>query len=246
MQKKTLFDELRPFTETGFREIYKRFIYINCRTLLDEMLPGELDDHITGIIAYCYIDKTEGISFRPVLLAAMSKMSMQVFTFPHQEDTIFVLRLRRGDVQKGELHEYGRHMYIYGVDPDKLAFFDLSVLNVPFEKFSDFQDMIDTSYDPGPDVEELRSEKYAYLDQFRHEFYPDDVRALLFTKENGLEEVWVRLMFRHENELFGRLLNEPYKNYGCHEGTIIGLVLVKSGDDRVLIFNGSTVELAEN
>ena len=246
MQKKNLFDELKLFSETGFREIYKRFIYINCRKLLDEMLPGELDDHITGIFAYCYIDKDEGISFRPVLLAAMSEMSIQVFTFPHQEDTIFVLRLRSGDVKMSELHQNGRHMYLYGVDPDKYAYIDLSVLNVPVEEYSEFKDMIDTSYDPSPDVEELRSEKYAYLDQFRHDLYPDDVRALLFKKENGIEEVWVRLMFRHENELFGRLLNEPYKDYGCHEGTIIGLVLAKSGDDRVLIFNGRTAELAES
>ena len=240
-----LFDELKLFSDVSFREIYKRFIYIHCREILDEMLPGEIDDDITGIFAYCYIDKTEGLSFRPVLLAAMKEMSIQVFTFPHQEDTIFILRLRHDKGLKSEVHENERHMYLHAIDPGKYSFIDLSVLNVPVEDYAEFKDMIDSSYDAGPDVEELRSDKYEYLDQFRHELYPDDVRALLFKKENGIEEVWVRLMFANGKELFGTLLNEPYRDYGCHEGTIIGLVIAQAGEKQVLIFNGRTAELAK-
>lgn len=210
------------------------------------MLPGELDDDITGIFAYCYIDKTEGLSFWPVLLAAMKEMSIQVFTFPHQADTIFILRLRQDRGLKSELHENGRHMYLYAIDPGKYSFIDLSVLNVPVEDYTAFKDMIDSTYDAGPDVEELRSEKYEYLDQFRHELYPDDVRALLFKKGNGMEEVWVRLMFANGKELFGTLLNEPYQDYGCHKGTIIGLVITETKEKQVLIFNGRTAELVKS
>ncbi len=242
MRKENLFDELKVFSDVGFREIYKRFLYIDCRELLDEMLPGEVDDPVTGVFAYCYIDREEGISFRPVLLAAMSKTSVRVSQFPHQEDTIFILRLRRGDIAMGELHEEGVHLYLYAIDPDQYAFMDLSVLNIPVEDYAEFKEMIDDIYDPGPEVEELRSEKYEYLDQFRHEYYPDDVRAVLFEEENGAEEVWVRLMFPHENALFGQLLNEPDQDYGCHEGTIIGLDLVKAGENDILVFNGMAAE----
>ena len=37
---------------------------------------------------------------------------------------------------------------------------------------------------------------------------------------------------------FGELLNEPYRDQGCHQGMLIGLEEVKSDDDTFLIFNG--------
>ena len=61
----TLFDVMRLMSEVNFREMYRKYIYINCRELLDKMLPGEVDDSITGMVAYCYIDETEGLSLRP-------------------------------------------------------------------------------------------------------------------------------------------------------------------------------------
>ena len=245
MKESSLYDELKPFSSVGFREIYKRFIYIHCREILDEMLPDELDDDITGIFAYCYIDETEGLSFRPVLLAAMKETTIQVFTFPHQEDTFFVLRLRPGKVKMSEMHQNGRHMYLFALDPEKYSFIDLSLLNVPVDEYSDFKAMIDSTYDATPEVEELRTTRYQILDQFRHESYPDDVKAVLFSKDIGLEQVWVRLMFAHEKEFYGVLLNEPYKDFGCHEGTIIGLAVTLIKDKPILLFTGRTAEAVE-
>ena len=58
----------------------------------------------------------------------------------------------------------------------------------------------------------------------------------------GLELVWVRLLFVHEKEFYGVLLNEPYKDYGCHEGTIIGLVVARLKEKPILLFHGRTAE----
>ena len=240
MNKKNLYEEMRFFSEVNFREIYKRFIYIHCREALEKLLPGELDDAITGIIAYCYIDKDQGISFRPVLLATLAGLSIKVFTFPHQEDTIYIFRLREGVGTMNEYHNENRHMLLYTLDPVKNSFIDMSVLNFQGEDFTAFKEMIDTTYDAGSEVENLRSKKYEFLDPFRNELFPDDVRVLLYSKENGVEQVWVRLILTHGKEFFGLLLNEPYQDYGCHKGTIIGFVLTKSGEKSVLIFNGRT------
>ncbi len=87
----TLCDELKTFSQVGFRDIYKKFIYIHCRELLDEMMPGELSEDITGVIAYCYIDRTEGISFRPIMIAAMKLETLQVFDYPDHENTIYTM-----------------------------------------------------------------------------------------------------------------------------------------------------------
>lgn len=237
----TLYDEMISFSKiSNFRQIYKKFIYIDCRELLDTMLPGEIEGNITGIFAYCYVDRTEGISFRPLLLAAMREDSIQVFTFPHQEDTIFVLRLRDGEVKMSEFHNDDKHMYLYAVDPSKYSFIDLDILNVNTDEFSDFKEMIDSNYDVDDMVEEFRvDDKWTFLDKYRNFTYPDDVQALLFSEKNGIEQVWVRLTFATQNdEVFGELLNEPYQDYGCHEGTLIELVETNAGDEKVLVFTG--------
>lgn len=238
----TLYDELKTFSQVSFREIYKKFIYIHCRELLDEMMPGELEASISGVIAYCYIDRTGGLSFRTIMIAAMKPESLQVFVYPHCNDTIYVLRLRDGVVKMSELHEGDKHMYLYGVNKNKYQFFDLSLVNFDTESFREIKNQVDTNYDAGDMVEEFRSEEWSFLDKYRNDMYPDDVQALLYSKENGIEQVWVRLTFMTQNnEIFGELLNEPYQDYGCHKGMLIELMEVKAKDDKVLIFTGRMV-----
>ena len=143
---KTLFDELISFSETGFRDIYQRFIYIHCRELLDVIIPGELDESITGLVAYCYIDRTEGLSFRPIMISSVIEHNLRVFTFPHLENTVYVLRLRDGEHQMSELHIGDNHMYLYAIDPDKYRFFDMSVVGFDIESFREIKEDIDSTY----------------------------------------------------------------------------------------------------
>lgn len=234
----TLFDELKPFVGANFRELYQKFVYIDCKELLDVMLPGEVPDDITGVFAYGYIDSTEGLSFRPFSLAKMSAGTMQVFTFPHQEDTIFILRIREKIIKMSEVHNGNKHMYLYAVDPKKYHYFDLQLLNFPIEKYAEFKADIDANYKVDEHREKLRSSNFSFLDQFRNGSYPDDVSVLLVSENNGIEQVWVRMLFAAEKEIFGELLNEPYQDYGCHEGEIIGFAVAKAEEDRVLVYTG--------
>lgn len=237
-----IFDKMKLFHEANFREIYQKFIYIDCRDLLDEMLPGEIDDDITGVVAYGYIDATEGMSFRPFMLVKLTETAMQVFTFPHQEDTIFVLRLRSDVVRMSELHNGNKHLYLYGVNPYKYHFINLSAFNFPVEDFSELKESIDANYGVDEDKERLRTEEFAFLDQFRNDMYPDDVSVLLYEEGNEIEQVWVRTAFAAEKEIFGELLNEPYQDFNCHEGDLIGFVMAKSGEDKVLVYTGHVAE----
>lgn len=238
---KTLFDELKMLSAVNFRELYQRFVYIHCRELLDEMMSGEIEDGITGVLAYCYIDSVEGISFRPFMLAAMTEETLQVFTMPHIEDTIYVLRLRDGRAKMSELHDAGHHMYLYAVDPEIYMFFDLSIVNFDTESFQDIKEEIDRGYDAGANKEVLRAEEYSSLDKYRHPWYPDDVQVLLYDKEKGGEKVWVRLeVATGENCYLGELLNEPYQDYGCHTGMLIEFTEFGAGEDALLVFSGRT------
>lgn len=241
----TLFDELKLFHGTNFRDLYQKFIYIDCKELLDEIFPGEIDEEITGLFAYCYIDATEGLSFRLFMLAKMNATSMQVFTLPHQENTIYILRLREDVVKMSEAHEGDKHLYLYAINPHKNHYIDLSVLNLPVEDFVEIKESVDENYKVNDDRELLRSENFSFLDLFRNELYPDDVRVLLYREGIGIEQVWVRAMFIAEKEIFGELLNEPYQDYACHEGDLIGFVVAKAGDDKVLVYTGHIAEKVE-
>ncbi|MBR2562194.1 MAG: hypothetical protein IKE31_08610 [Eubacterium sp.] len=233
-------DEFKLLSNVNFRKIYKKVLYVDCRDVLEKMFSDELEDNITGIVAYCYIDEQEGLSLRPLMLASLLENGIQVFTFPHQDDTIYILRLRTGSMNMSEIHRGNRHMYIYGLDQETHSFFDVKILNFPVEDNKAFIDDINNTYDADPALEELRTDKYAYLDQFRQISYPDDVSAILYKEGNELEQVWVRLMFTIENEFFGKLLNEPNQDFGCHQGTIIGLSLAKGKQKDLLVFNGRT------
>ena len=137
-------------------------------------------------------------------------------------------------------------MYLYGINPDRYEFFDLSIVDFDMESFSEVKDHIDEIYDAGEYVEELRSDKYTFLDEHRNNMFPDDVKALLIGKENGIEQVWVRLTFvTRDNEIFGELLNEPYRDYGCHEGDLIEIQEVNVKDGKVLVFTGRMAERKE-
>lgn len=86
---------------------------------------------------------------------------------------------------------------------------------------------------------DLRSDRFAFLDNYRHPRFPDDVQALLYREENGIEQVWVRLTFAtKDNELFGELLNEPCRDYGCHAGDLIEIEETDTGDEKVLVSTG--------
>lgn len=242
----TLYDELRLLADVNFREIYKQFLYIDCKELLDEMMPGEIAEDITGIFAYSYIDGTEGISFRPFMLAKMDEVTMQVFTFPHQEDTMYILRLRDGEVKMSEVHQNNRHMYLYALAPNKYHFINLDVINAPLDDYQEFKEYIDRTYDVDEDRELLRSEQFSFLDAFRNISYPDDVTVLLFDKEKGIEQVWVRTVMAADKEIFGELLNEPYQDFGCHEGELIGFVVARNGDEKVLVHTGHVARRADS
>lgn len=53
--------------------------------------------------------------------------------------------------------------------------------------------------------------KLTFLDSLRSLDYPDDIQVLLRQKGIQIEQVWVKCFAYTEDELFGKLLNEPTK-----------------------------------
>ena len=55
--------------------------------------------------------------------------------------------------------------------------------------------------------------------------------------------MWVRLSALTQNdEILGILLNEPFNDYGCHEGSLIEIAESKETKDSFLYFTGRMAE----
>lgn len=79
-----------------------------------------------------------------------------------------------------------------------------------------------------------------YLDKFRHYDCPDDVLAVLYLQGMKPERIWVRpVQFIGDNEgrhyFFAKLLNEPFSDYGVHNGEQVVLVIDKQGEEDIAI-----------
>lgn len=240
-----IYDELKRIINVNFREVYEKFIYLDCKNLIEKMFPGEVEESITGLVAYCYIDREEGLSFRPIYTAALKEDSMQIFALPHMEDTLYILRLREEEGLMSEFHNKNHHMYLYTIKTDKARFFDVSIAGIDTNELQAIAEEINESYSCSEELKVLRSAEYTLLDPFRHPAFPDDVNVIV-ANDSKLERVWVRLIFGTEDDtVFGSLLNEPYNEMGCHKGDIIELALTTISDEKVLFFTGRTATLKE-
>ena len=205
-----LFSELRPVKDTGFREFYHRFVYIECRDVLERLMGDFLNDDDTGAIAYGYIDEQAGLSFQIVKVAAIKDNHICF----------------RDSIEKAML------IMRYG-SLEKARFVDLAQTDVDTKQFADFEQIIREHYDTdNQEKEQLR--ELAFLDSSRHPEYPDDLAVLLLHEDHQPEQVWVRGDHLTENEIRGTLLNEPNADFGVHHGDSIQIIPYKQDDGSIV------------
>lgn len=107
------------------------------------------------------------------------------------------------------------------------------------KRFEDHIRVIEECYYSADSTEETRN--HTSIDAFRHSFYPDDVRAILFSQNYNPEQVWVRLKAHigckdNLDGFVGQLLNTPFeKGYGLSSGDEV-LVAVVTNSDEDLCF----------
>ena len=81
--------------------------------------------------------------------------------------------------------------------------------------------------------------KRADLDRFRAPGYFDDVSVILCSNDRELipEGVWVRLEGQSDDgaSLRGTLLNEPYSDFGVHEGEMVTVCFAEGEEGRILV-----------
>ena len=207
------------FKEIGFRGVYHRFWAIDINDKISKSCREFPDiEKANCLLLYGYIDHDAGTTMEVI---ACGNKDNNVFSFYDAPDDIRSF-IRIGAIENETLYD----------------------LNDIFDELKErYKDKIEVpnSYKASPELMETR--RIAVLDASRHEHYPDDIQLYLKTKEENIEVCWVRIEGVADKTFFGRLLNEPYKDSGCHEGDIIEFHIYETEEGKfVCVSEGKTLK----
>lgn len=204
------------YKDTGFRALYKNFIVFPLKDSLKRCIedyPGA--DKANCILTYGYIDHEAGLTME--ILAAGIKDGGG-FTFFDTSSEVKAM-IRVGSVIEDEF---------FIIDDE-----DGSLSRRYSEKLEILED-----YAVSDEIEETR--KMAFLDKSRHEYYPDDVMVYLIKEGLNPEGCWVRLTGLGDHFFKGKLLNEPYFDFGCRSGDAINFFAQKPQNGDIILFADMT------
>ena len=179
------------YSKVGFREIYHKFCLFQMTDTIRKALqffPGA--DEANAVLTYGYIDHEAGLTVE--ILCACKKDGDDISLAEGNDEVRSFIRIR-------------------AIKDVKFKHIDPRI----GERFKKKMGTI-RHYDPEGD-EGLRDQDD--LDHLRHEYNIDDMLVIL--RKNGEEKgegVWVRIEGFTEMFIIGKLLNEPYADYGYHEG----------------------------
>lgn len=202
-------------SRTRDREIVNRWAVAEINGAVSDLLSGKglLLPDADSCIGYFYVDHEEGILFR-----------------------IHSLCRRRPDTLPEIIHHFKDHGEGLIIISDDVGSYTLlsgeDLQNLPIVEEQRWM----LYYEPEM-LHTLR--KRVDIDRFRAPVYFDDVSVLLFTTDKVIqpELVWVRLNSQSEDGMSfqGTLLNEPYSNYGVHEGGMLTVRLDEQEGEWVMV-----------
>ncbi len=199
--------------EIFFREMYHQICLLTGAEVVSlvnvrKVFDFPPEEKIDGWLTYAYIDDAT-LVFEILAGARLLGERVKVFPASYKKS----VKLNRGQVDDAELkilsNEYS------------LAFRDR------------VQMIIDKSFN---DEAREQTRLIKTLDAFRHPHYPDDVVVYFLSAEHKPELLWVRCLSVDENILTGKLLNEPTKNFGCHEGDSIKFGVAQVKEQNILLY----------
>lgn len=198
------------FNETGFRPFYHHICAMELTDKLRKRLKNCPDiEKATHAVVYGYIDPEKGLMLE-VLGAGKQAPKNFYFKDPYE----------------------GRRISIRIED----------VSDVPFLWFEKTEPRFNKKY--APRIEKLKqyavsedlekSREFEFLDASREPSFPDDIRVRFQKEGLNPEECWVRLTGLGEHELIGKLLNQPYQDFGVSEGDTVVFFTHKESDETII------------
>ena len=198
------------FNETGFRPFYHQVCALELNDTLKEIIKDCPDaDKSSHAVVYGYIDPEKGLMLE---VLGGGKQATQYFYFkaPYEGSRITLSISEVADVP---------FLWFEKLKPDN------------YEKYAPRIEEL-KQYDVSEDLE--KSREFDFLDGCREPSFPDDVRVVFLKQGLKQEECWVRLTGLGDHVLIGRLLNQPFQNFGVNEGDTISFYVHKESDDKII------------
>ena len=181
----------------NFRELHHKYLLLinDERNFMvaSKAFPNHAGDN--ALLLYGYIDHEAGLSFEVLCVARFIEGLPIQYREPSSDTS---LKIRYDSIQ------------------GTLAHIDISY---DLLRYKSRVDSINEHYKVHMAVEHIRG--IESLDKYRGPQYPDDI-IVFFAKEDCKPEgIWVRLEKNIGDKLAGRILNEPWADYGYHAGDYI-------------------------
>jgi hypothetical protein len=203
--------------EAIFREIFHKFIYIDCQEELEGLSDTlEIIEGATGVLAYCFCEDLVGTSFN-LLASAKKSEDGRLEIGPRSSEKY--ARVRFSDVRDYE--------------------FELADnLEADLSAFADVPDDIRENFESA-DQRMAMLRELEMLDGGRNIELPDFVSVTVGKKGFLPEVVWVRTTDFGDNEFYGTLHNPPKQGFGLEPGQKVRFRAYDNEGEIMLILDSS-------
>ena len=190
-------NSLLEIKKASFRDIERNYVYIKCpdwlKTQTDILEISEKDD---GIFGLGYVDHEAGLTIRIISCAHIE--NNQLITGKENKEVMSMIRV---EAIENEL------------------FYPISVEEIDLKKYGHYVEETMHYYESCEEAVKVRS--IEVLDEFRHQFYPDDIEIHFVGKKIEPENMWLRITKLKDKSFYGTLLDEPVQKIGIHIGDVI-------------------------
>ena len=198
------------YSEIGFRPFYHEFVLFPITVAGSAVSDFKCFDEADSIVTYGYIDHETGFRFEVLSTASIRNDQFQIFNDRPEESRVFI---KAEAINETEGFALKNKDEIYAAN-------------------SQIIDSITSNYEDNEEIRESRS--MSFLDEARDPFCIDDVQVYLYKQGNQVEACWARIEGLGDHVIIGTLINEPYQDFGYHQGDTIGFFVQKTEDDKVI------------
>ena len=205
MEQNNLEAFLVPLEKENWRDICNSIVYLRCPKMREVVKKAgfEVDPRNDGVLALCFIDHEQGLSFYVIAAAHIRADNI----FVSKENPASQVLLRASSMQNA-------------------LCLKSDYINADVSRYESYVTQIVRQYEYGLD-DAIKMRGITELDDFRKPFFPDDVEVLLLSKGLEQERVFVRLCKYGQGCLYGELLDEPDQDFGIHKGQIIDFMVLQ-------------------
>lgn len=198
------------YSEAGFRPFYHQYVLFPVTAAGSAVSDYKNFNEADSIVTYGYIDHETGFRFEVLSTASIRNDKFQIFDDRPEEKRVFI---------KAEVI-------------NEVEGFAIKDRDGQYAANKELIDLITEGYEQNEEI--MNSRMMSFLDESRDLFNIDDVQVQLHKEGNQIEVCWARIEGLEEHVIIGKLLNEPYQDFGYHEGDTIAFFVQKTEDDKIV------------